>query len=106
MAKKKQPAPKFPEHGFLLEAHSIINGERKTTYGDGTNGMMGVSHQWGLYLEQKYGFTKLTAEDVCWMMALLKMYRQMHKSKHDNVVDALGYIGLLENVIDNPEEHV
>lgn len=82
--------------GVLQEAHAIINGERKQTYGDGTNGMQGVADQWGLYLKQKYGFTQLTAEDVCWMMSDLKKYRQMHKSKRDNVVDAAGYIGLIE----------
>lgn len=91
---------------LLLEAHQIINGERKKTYGDGTNGMQGVAEQWNLYLQQKYGMVSddgfplcITAEDVCWMMADLKKYRQMHKSKRDNVVDAAGYIGLIEKVL-------
>lgn len=86
---------------LLLEAHTIINGERKKTYGDGTNGMQGVAAQWTLYLQQKYGdnFVSISAEDVCWMMADLKKYRQMHKSKRDNVLDAAGYIGLIELVL-------
>lgn len=93
MTKKTQP--------LLLEAHAVINGERKKTYGDGTNGMQGVADQWTLYLNQKYGggFIYITAEDVCWMMADLKKYRQMHKSKRDNVLDAAGYIGLIEQVL-------
>lgn len=91
---------------LLIQAHAVINGERKKTYGDGTNGMQGVADQWTLYLRQKYNLQhvegelfELTAEDVCWMMADLKKYRQMHKSKRDNVLDAAGYIGLIEQVL-------
>lgn len=93
MTTKKNP--------LLLEAHAIINGDRKQTYGDGIDGMQGVADQWTLYLTQKYpdGIDGITAEDVCWMMADLKKYRQMHKSKRDNVLDAAGYIGLIEGVL-------
>lgn len=85
---------------LLIQAHAVINGERKKTYGDGTNGMQGVAEQWWLYLNQKYGIEfRLSPEDVCWMMADLKKYRQMHKSKRDNVLDAAGYIGLIEQVL-------
>lgn len=98
MTKKVKP--------LLLEAHAVINGERKETYGDGTNGMAGVAEQWSLYLQQKYeiigkdGYLlHLSPEDICWMMADLKKYRQMHKSKRDNVLDAAGYIGLIEQVL-------
>lgn len=86
---------------LLLEAHDVINGERKTTYGKPANAMQGVADQWSLYMVQKYGSDapKLTAEDVCWMMADLKKYRQMHKSRRDNVLDAAGYMGLIEQVL-------
>lgn len=91
---------------ILVEAHNIINGERKKTYGAATNGMQGVADQWNLYIQQKYRaffpngeLLELSAEDVCWMMSDLKKYRQMHKSKRDNVVDAAGYIGLIGKVL-------
>ncbi len=86
---------------LLLEAHDIINGERKKTYGAAANGMQGVADQWNLFMRQKYGHgaPELTAEDVCWMMADLKKYRQMFKSRRDNVLDAAGYIGLIEQVL-------
>lgn len=86
---------------LLLEAHAVINGPRKETYGDPGNGLGGVAEQWTLYIIQKYGneFSRLTAEDVCWMMADLKKYRQMHKSSRDHVLDAAGYIGLIEQVL-------
>lgn len=91
---------------LLLEAHKVITGERMKTYGPASNGMQGIADQWNLYIEQKYGMKDdggfpgfLTAEDVCWMMADLKKFRQMHKSKRDNVLDAAGYIGLIEKVL-------
>lgn len=86
---------------LLLEAHDVINGERRRMYGAPANGLMNVAEQWTLYMRHKYGQTVpgLTAEDVCWMMADVKKIRQMAKSKRDNVLDAAGYIGLIEQVL-------
>lgn len=91
---------------LLLEAHKVINGQRMKTYGPMANGMQGVADQWNLYIRQKHdavngeGFRlELSAEDICWMMADLKKFRQMHKSKRDNVLDAAGYMGLIERVL-------
>lgn len=81
----------------LLEAHYAITGERAESYGDAKIGFSKISEQWALYIYHKYGVTvQLTPEDVCWMMADLKKVRQMTKQKRDNVVDAAGYIGLIE----------
>lgn len=92
MTAKKKP--------LLIEANDIIHGERRETYGDAANGMKGVADQWSLYMRQKYGIElELTAEDACWMMADVKKYRQMHKARRDNVLDAAGYIGLIEQVL-------
>lgn len=98
MTVKKKP--------LLIEAHDVINGARREMYGDAANGMQGVADQWTLYLRQKYGADnrdgfsiQLTAEDACWMMADVKKFRQMHKSRRDNVLDAAGYIGLIEQVV-------
>jgi hypothetical protein len=89
-----------PAKPLLLAAHDIINGERMLTYGPAENGMQGVADQWALYLRQKYKIDiHLTAEDACWMMVDLKKFRQMHKSKRDNIIDAAGYIGIIERVI-------
>lgn len=88
------------EKPLLLEAHDIITGERRKAYGSPVNGLTGVAAQWQLYLMLKYKIQfNLTAEDVCWMMADVKKIRQLYKSKRDNVVDAAGYIGLIEQVL-------
>lgn len=94
MTAKKKP--------LLIEAHDIITGERKRMYGAPVNGLGRIAEQWTLYLTQKYGYPVpvLTAEDICWMMADVKKIRQMAKRKRDNVLDAAGYMGLIEQVID------
>lgn len=85
----------------LIEAHNLINGERAVAYGDARAGLQNVADQWGLYIKQKYGAAPaLTAEDVCWMMVDLKKMRHLATPKRDNIVDAAGYIGLIERVCD------
>lgn len=88
------------EGSLLIEAHNIITGERKASYGDARTGFQNIADQWVLYLRQKYKLPpfELSAEDICWMMADLKKVRQMNEPKRDNVVDAVGYIGLIEKV--------
>lgn len=84
---------------ILLEAHNLINGERQQTYGDAKVGLTNVADQWSMYLRQKYGIDiPISPEDVCWMMSDIKKIRQFSKSKRDNIVDAAGYLGLIERV--------
>ena len=85
----------------LLEAHNLIKGQKREEYGDAERGMTMIAEQWTLYLQQKYGLqTHILAEDVCWMMTDLKKVRQTINSKRDNIVDAAGYIGLIQMVSD------
>ena len=92
MKKKTQP--------LLLEAHDIITGDRKKMYGHPANNLRRIAEQWTTYLDQKYGLdVNITAQDVCWMMADLKKVRAMHTAHRDNVLDAAGYIGLIEQVL-------
>lgn len=82
---------------ILQQAHQLITGDRQKDYGNPASNLGIIAAQWNSYIEQKYGdIVNLNAEDVCWMMALLKMSRQMHKSSPDNLIDAAGYIGLIE----------
>ncbi len=85
------------------EANQIIYGDREETYGHPSKNLDKVAQQWSLYLQQKYGtaWLDLSAEDVCWMMADLKKVRQMNKAKRDNLVDGIGYIGLISR-LDEP----
>ena len=78
------------------EANKITSGDREQQYGTPERNFTKIAEQWRLYIHQKYGFlVDLNAEDVCWMMADLKKCRQMNRPKRDNIVDAVGYIGLI-----------
>jgi hypothetical protein len=83
----------------MQEAQEIIHGDREQTYGHPAKNLERISKQWSLYLRQKYNAQViLSPEDVCWMMADLKKVRQMNGSKRDNLVDSIGYIGLIERI--------
>lgn len=90
---------------ILEEAESIIYGDREQTYGKPGVNLERIAGQWALYLQQKFGVeVSLTAEDVCWMMVDLKKCRQMNADKRDNLVDAAGYLALIERAADGSKE--
>lgn len=83
----------------IEEAQEIIYGDREQAYGHPTKSISNIAQQWRLYLIQKHGMDlALDAEDVCWMMADLKKVRQMNAKKRDNLVDAIGYVALVERL--------
>ena len=93
------------EVNILKEAESIIYGDREQTYGKPGVNLERIADQWALYLQQKFGVeVSLTAEDVCWMMVDLKKCRQMNADKRDNLVDAAGYLALIERCADDAEQ--
>ena len=89
---------------ILDEAQGIIWGDREKTYGEPDVNLKRIATLWNAFLVSRYkhGFTgepyEITSEDVCWMMVLLKASRQMNTPKRDNLVDAAGYIGLIERI--------
>lgn len=83
-------------------AKEIIYGDREQTYGHPSKNLERIAQLWTLYLHQKYGAqVNVNAEDVCWMMNLLKMTRQMNQVKQDNVIDAIGYLALIDRLGEN-----
>lgn len=86
----------------IQEAQDIIHGDREQTYGHPAKNLEKIATQWTLYMRQKYNQqVLLSAEDVCWMMSILKMVRQMNADKRDNLIDAIGYVGLIERINEN-----
>ena len=87
---KEENGPKIASNGeILLEAHALVNGERQSSYGSPAEGFGRVATFWTAYL----GHT-VTAKDVCICMALLKLAREANRHKSDNLLDAVGYLGL------------
>jgi len=85
---------------ILDEAQGIIWGDREKTYGEPDVNLQRIAGMWNAYMSAKAqgGSTTIEPEDVCWMMVLLKASRQMNAPKRDNLVDAAGYIGLIERI--------
>ena len=85
----------------IEEASDIIYGDREETYGRPSINLERISEQWSLYLKQKHRVSiVLSCEDVCWMMVDLKKSRQINTYKRDNLVDAIGYIALIDRIND------
>ena len=68
------------------EALGITSNERREHYGHPIDNHGRTAALWSVYLGKE-----ITAEDVCWMMMLMKVSRQIHMPKRDNLVDLVGY---------------
>jgi Domain of unknown function (DUF6378) len=84
------------------EANRIVYGDREKTYDHPSRNFDRTVQMWNGYLRAKYEehAIDLDSHDVAWMMALLKLAREIHTHKRDNVVDAIGYIACVEKMID------
>lgn len=83
---------------ILEEAQTIIWGDREQMYGAPDLNLRRIARMWESYMEGRGFKVTFSPEDVCWMMVLLKAARQMNAPKRDNLVDACGYIGLIERI--------
>lgn len=82
----------------LDEARSIINGDRQDAYGNPEDCFADIAHLWNWWRRGRH--EPMLAEDAAMMMVLLKLAREKSKHKRDNIVDACGYLGLYEDIVD------
>jgi hypothetical protein len=89
----KQPKPTRVQ--TLETAINLTGGDRNRTYGPPINNLTDCAELWNAYIHAKRGATdnlKLDAEDVAWMMVLVKMTRSFQAGYHpDNYTDATAY---------------
>lgn len=86
----------------LAEADRLIVGARQGDYGHALDNFTTIAELWTGYLRGKqYCFDRdrLAAEDVAMLLVLLKLGREMGHHKRDNIVDAAGYVGCLDQVV-------
>lgn len=85
---------------LFTEASATINGARQDQYGNPEDSFALIAERWSQYLEGKYRFSnELTSDDVAFMMADLKMARECTQHKRDNLVDAVGYLGIRDDML-------
>ena len=89
----KQPKPTRVQ--TLETAISLTGGDRNRTYGPPINNLTDCAELWNAYIRAKQRATdkrELDAEDVAWMMVLVKMTRSFQAGYHaDNYTDATAY---------------
>lgn len=74
---------------ILAEAERIVNGDRDTDYGDSNENLSRIAS-----LATEMG-QPITGRGVCIVMLAVKLARESHKHKRDNLVDLCGYAELL-----------
>lgn len=85
---------------ILNTVDSILNGDRLDSYGSPLESFIRISDYWTDYLSHK-GITDniLKPSDAAMMMVLFKLAREENKHKEDNIVDAIAYLVLYNNLI-------
>jgi hypothetical protein len=97
MASTKQHAPARPGEDHMAEANALVNGDRQAAYGSPLQSYEAQAKVWSGMLADKLK-EDLTAEDVVLLLTAMKLRRQAHKPKRDNVVDTHGYMLVLAHV--------
>jgi len=84
----------------LDDAKDIIYGDREKVYGAPDKNLVAIAGYWSNHLLTRFGvFHEITGADVCVMMTLLKAARLGNNLTHrDSLVDAVGYLALLERI--------
>lgn len=89
--KKKPQIIKDPT--ILEEAQSVVYGDRQSDYGSVTENFQRIATMWSAILN-----TPVTPEQVGLCMCAVKIARQCHKPKRDNLVDLAGYAATIEKM--------
>lgn len=86
---------------ILEEAHMLVTADRQAQYGHPRANFQDTADLWSVVLR-----TEVTPEQVALCMVMVKVARELHKTKRDNLVDAIGYLLTYDAVLDEDEEFV
>lgn len=78
---------------ILEEAALVVDGDREKTYGHPSVNFERTAVGWSVILGHP-----VTLEQVALMMVWLKIAREVHEPKRDNLVDAAGYLRCVEKM--------
>lgn len=90
---------------ILEQANNIINNrseEKDRMYGPMSEGMEIASQIYNLITPEGH---HITPEGMYWALISLKLSRQHYNHKEDNLLDAVAYMGALNNYIEGKSEN-
>lgn len=90
-----QPMPcvnTVAEETVCQEADRIVGGPKREEYGDPRESLERVAKMWTIIVDSFVG-----PQDVALMMICMKIAREYHAHKRDNIVDMIGYAKLLQS---------
>lgn len=84
----------------LSKVKEILNGDRLDSYGNPSESFRRISEYWDNYLIHKnLDIENIKPSDSAMMMVLFKLAREEHKHKEDNIIDAIAYLVLYNNLV-------
>jgi hypothetical protein len=78
---------------ILSEAERIVNGDRQADYSDPVENFKHISA-----IASSIRKKDLTSEDCAVVLMAVKLARENHKHKRDNLVDLAGYVEILNRI--------
>ena len=89
---------------LIKDSLDIVN-LRGNDYGDYRVSFAAIATVWTVLLGSKLSAgSSVSPSDVGVLMAALKLVRQAHKHKEDNLVDAVGYLSIVSMLEKNKEK--
>lgn len=89
---------------ILLEAESLVHGDRHEDYGHPLDDFNFTAVMWSSYLRKRgllsFNMPILEADDIAIMMIMVKISRQANRRKRDNLVDIAGYAETAQMCVD------
>lgn len=95
LAMAESPREESPRSNLAGEAIKLVLVDRNDSYGNPRDDYEGTAKIWSGLLRAKLK-ADITPEEAILMMVGLKLNREAHKHKDDNLVDAHGYLLCLE----------
>ena len=88
-----RPGDPVADWTILDEAGSLVDGDRNADYGRPIHDFDRAAQIWSAILG-----TQVTGEQVALCMVGVKLAREVHRPKRDNLVDAVGYLLAYDSV--------
>lgn len=90
------------KESVFQEAERLTSADRKEKYGHCLDDYSKVTGMFSALMAHKLK-EPLSAEDGVLFMCCVKLAREAHCHQRDNIVDEIGYAGLIQEIIDERE---